>query len=360
MSRLLPLPPGWPAAVFAAAACFALGRAQAAPSAIVTAEFINEHAPYPECHAATIAETSPGHLVAAWFGGTKERNPDVCIWVARHEGGRWREAVNVANGVQADGTRYPTWNPVLFQPPSGPLALFYKVGPAPSRWWGMMMTSADGGKTWSAPRRLPGGILGPIKDKPVLLPDGAWLCPSSTEGGPAGWQVHFELTRDAGQTWQRIGPVADGPDLHAIQPTVLFDRDGRLQALCRTRNGVIARTWSADGGRHWSALERTALPNPNSGIDAVTLADGRQLLVYNDAAPPPSRPTKGPRYPLDVAISADGVTWHHVLTLESQPRGNGYAYPSVIQTADGLVRIVYTWNRQHIKYVVLDPRDLKP
>jgi predicted neuraminidase len=92
------------------------------------AEFINEHAPYPQCHASTIAEAAPGHLVAAWFGGTRERNPDVCIWVARHEEGRWLEAVNTASGLEADGTRYPTWNPVLFQPRQGPLVLFYKVG----------------------------------------------------------------------------------------------------------------------------------------------------------------------------------------------------------------------------------------
>ncbi len=335
-------------------------RGAGAASAVITEAFVNLHAPYPECHAATIAETSPGHLVAAWFGGTRERNPDVCIWVARHEGGRWLPAVNVANGLQADGTRYPTWNPVLFQPRSGPLVLFYKVGPKPAAWWGMMMTSDDGGKTWSRPRRLPPGVLGAIKDKPVTLPDGAWLCPSSTEGGPGGWQIHFELTRDQGRTWTVVGPVARGPDhLQAIQPTILFLRDGTLEALCRTRNGVIAVTRSHDEGRHWSPLEPTKLPNPNSGIDAVTLADGRLLLVYNNSAPPPSRPTKGPRYPLDVALSNDGVTWRHVLTLESKPMPSGYAYPSVIQTADGLVRIVYTWNRQHIKYVVLNPEALR-
>ncbi len=324
--------------------------------AVVSSSFINEHAPYPECHASTIAEVAPGKLVAAWFGGTRERAPDVGIWVARQEAGRWLDAVEVANGVQPDGTRLPTWNPVLFQPKDGPLVLFYKVGPSPSEWWGMMMTSADGGKSWGKPVRLPAGVLGPIKNKPVLLADGAWLCPSSTEGEAGGWQVHFEITRDAGKTWEVIGPVEKGNKLDAIQPSVLFHRDGRLQALCRTRNGVIATTWSSDGGKKWSPLESTGLPNPNSGIDAVTLADGRQLLVYNHSAPPPDRPTKGARWPLDVAVSSDGVKWQHVLTLEDQPSANGYAYPAVIQTSDGLVRITYTWNRQHIKYVVLDPK----
>jgi predicted neuraminidase len=336
------------------------GRAAEPPRhpAIISSAFINEHAPYPECHASTIVEVLPGKLVAAWFGGTREGAPDVGIWVARQEAGRWLDAVEVANGLQTDGTRLPTWNPVLFQPKDGPLVLFYKVGPSPSAWWGMMMTSADGGKSWNKPVRLPAGVLGPIKNKPVLLAGGTWLCPSSTEGGEAGWQVHFELTRDAGRTWEIIGPVEKGNKLDAIQPSVLFHRDGWLQALCRTRNGVIAATWSSDCGKKWSPLEPVGLPNPNSGIDAVTLADGRQLLVYNHSAPPPDRPTKGVRYPLDVAISSDGVKWQHVLTLEDQPCDNGYAYPAVIQTSDGLVHITYTWNRQHIKYVVLDPKQL--
>jgi len=337
----------------------AIGHAShAQTSAVISSEFIYERAPYPQCHASTIAEVAPGKLVAAWFGGTRERAPDVGIWLARQEEGRWSEPVEVANGVRPDGTRYPTWNPVLFQPPTGPLVLFYKVGPSPNEWWGAMMTSADGGKTWSKSRRLPDGVLGPIKDKPVVLADGAWLCPSSTESTSAGWQIHFELTRDAGNTWEVIGPVEKGKDrvFDAIQPTVLFHRDGRLQALCRTRNGVIATTWSKDGGKTWSALEAISLPNPNSGIDAVTLADGRQLLVYNQSAPPSEQPTKGVRYPLDVALSSDGVNWRHVLTLESEPCENGYAYPAVIQTSDGLVHVTYTWNRQRIKHVVLDPK----
>ena len=335
--------------------------AHAETSAVVSSEFIYEHAPYPQCHASTVAEVAPGKLVAAWFGGTRERAPDVGIWVARYEGQlSWSEPVEVANGLQPDGRRYPTWNPVLFQPPKGPLVLFYKVGPSPHEWWGMMMTSSDGGKSWSKSRRLPDGVLGPIKNKPVLLPDGAWLCPSSTESTNAGWQIHFELTRDAGNTWQITGPVDKGKEraFDAIQPTVLFHGDRRLQALCRTRNGVIATTWSRDGGKTWSALEATGLPNPNSGIDAVTLADGRQLLVYNHSAPPPERPTKGVRYPLDVAISSDGVNWQHVLTLESEPCENGYAYPAVIQTSDGLVHVTYTWDRKRIKHVVLDPQKL--
>jgi predicted neuraminidase len=299
-------------------------RLSAAP-AVLLAELINEHAPYPECHASTIVETAPGKLVAAWFGGTKERNPDVGIWVAHRVDGQWEPAVEVANGIQPNNApRLPTWNPVLFQAPHGPLILFYKVGPSASRWWGEMKTSADGGRTWSAAHRLPEGIIGPVKNKPVVLPDGAWLSGSSTEGNSDGWRAHFELSRDAGATWTKIGPVGKGVGFDAIQPSILFHKGGALEAVCRTKQGVIAQTWSKDGGKTWSALTATDLPNPNSGIDAVTLADGRQLLVYNHTGHRANEP-KGDRFPLDVALSSDGVTWKHVLTLENAPVVSGYA-----------------------------------
>src|SRR5688500_6958952 len=119
--------------------------------------------------------------MVAWFGGTDEGNPDVGIWTSRNLNGKWSTPVEVANGVQTDSKRHPCRNPVLFQPKTGPLMLFYKVGPSPSRWWGMLSTSMDEGKTWSAPQRLPDGILGPIRSKPIQLGDGTILCGSSTE-----------------------------------------------------------------------------------------------------------------------------------------------------------------------------------
>jgi len=325
--------------------------------AVLSTGLINEGAPYPGCHASTIVETAPGKIVAAWFGGTEERHPDVCIYVAHLEGGHWTPGVAVANGVQTDGPRQPTWNPVLFAPKDAPLQLFYKAGPSPSAWWGMVMTSGDGGTSWSAPRRLPAGILGPIKNKPVVLPDGGWLSPSSTEDNKEGWLVHFEHSGDAGQTWQKWGPIGKGPGFEAIQPSILFHKDGRLQALCRSKQGVLTQTWSGDGGKTWSALTAAALPNPNSGIDALTLADGRQLVVYNHAAHRPDEPT-GDRCPLDVAVSEDGLAWHHALTLEAEPCENGYAYPAVIQAADGKIHLTYTVNRRSIRHVVLDPQKL--
>ena len=333
--------------------------AQSQHPAIRVAEYLNDHAPYPQCHASTIAEVSPGRLVAAWFGGTRESAPDVGIWVTRFDAGRWTEPVEVANGVQPDGTRHPTWNPVLFAAPSQPLRLFYKVGPSPRAWWGMVKTSTDGGATWSEAARLPPPLLGPIKNKPVVLADGSWLSASSTEDSPTGWRVHVERSQDAGRTWAFIGPIDKGSwDLEAIQGSFLLPHDGRLQMVGRTRSGMVFSTWSADGGRSWSPLVPLGLPNPNAGTDAITLQDGRHLIVYNDSAPAPGT-RSGKRYPLVIALSADGVCWNKAAVIEDQPIPDGYAYPAVIQASDGLVHITYTWNRQRIKHVVVDPRQLQ-
>jgi len=320
---------------------------------IITNEFIFEKAPYPECHAATIAETKQG-LVAAWFGGTKERNPDVCIWVSRLVNGKWTEAINVANGIQNDTLRYACWNPVLYQVSGGDLLLFYKIGPSPAKWKGFFRSSKDGGITWSAQQALPNGILGPVKNKPVTLKNGDILSPSGTEND--GAKVHFELSSDKGKTWRVIGPLNDGKTVKALQPTILFHRGDSLQMLCRTQNRAIYESWSADNGNTWSPLDKTSLPNNNSGIDGVTLKDGRQLLVYNHVLPPGNL-AKGARTPLNVAVSNDGKTWYAALILEDSPISQ-YSYPSVIQTADGLVHIVYTWRRQRIKHVVIDPKKL--
>jgi predicted neuraminidase len=334
----------------------AVGAArQAAPAAKPQGEFVYDTGPYPQVHASTLVETTSGTLLTAWFGGTEEGHDDVSIWLARRENGRWSPGVKVADGVQRAGKRHPTWNPVLFQPRGGPLQLYYKVGPSPREWWGMVIESTDDGRTWGAPRRLPDGILGPIKNKPVVLTDGSWLSPSSDESD--GWRVHFEHSRDAGKTWRKIGPVATGPKLEAIQPSVLLHKDGRLQALCRSKQGVVAQTWSKDGGRTWTPLTAAPLPNPNSGTDAVTLADGRHVIVYNHSGHRPHE-AKGNRWPLDVAISDDGLDWRRVVTLETQPNKAGYAYPAVIQSSDGFVHITYTWDRTRIKHVVLDPKKL--
>ncbi len=324
---------------------------------ILVDEFVYESAPFPQAHSATIAET-PAGLVTAFFGGTKERNPDVCIWVSRMVNGKWTAPQNVADGVMPD-KRYPTWNPVLFQVPNGELLLFYKIGPSPSTWKGWMRSSKDNGATWSEAKALPDGFIGPVKNKPVLLSNGNLICPTSTEGNAQGnsWQVHFEITPDFGKTWRKVGPLKAAKDINAIQPSVLDHGNGKLQILARSRNRALLQSWSYDNGENWSPLAKTTLPNNNSGTDAVTMKNGRFALVYNHVLPPGDL-AKGPRTPLNLSISKNGTKWYAAAILEDSPISQ-YSYPSIIQTKDGLLHIVYTWRRERIKHVVVDPAKLK-
>lgn len=326
---------------------------------LVKRQFIYETAPFPECHASTI-EVTPAGLVAAWFGGTGEKFPDVGIWVSRQIDGQWLPPVEVADGVQytlTDGKvhRHPTWNPVLFQYPDGPLMLFWKCGPTPSTWWGLMAESHDNGQTWNNAHRLPEHIEGPVRNKPILLGNGTLLSGSSTEFD--GWRVHFELTADQCKTWQRTPAIHDGKTIGAIQPTLLKHPDGSIQALCRNKNadGPILSTVSKDDGKTWSELTAIDLPNPNSGIDGVTLADGRHLLVYNHTHRNVGSPRA--REMMNVALSSDGFHWQAALTLDNEPKAE-FSYPAVIQSPDGLVHITYTWKRKKITHVVVKPDEL--
>ena len=315
-----------------------------------------DNKPTPECHASTIAHTSNG-LVAAWFAGAHEKNSDVGIWFSRHEDGKWCAPWELVDGSEGEEKELPCWNPVLFQPIEGPLLLFYKVGPDPRQWWGMLITSDDGGITWSKPRKLGendviGHLLGPVKNKPLQLKDGSILCPSSSEHNR--WRVHFELTRDLGKTWQVIGPIHDGKEFGAIQPSILNHGNGRLQIMCRSGQKVVTQAWSDDNGASWGPMNASPLPNPNAGTDALTLKDGRHLIVYNHT----TRKTGG-RTMLNVAVSKDGKSWDPVMTLEKKDRGE-FSYPAVIQAPDNSIHIVYTYLRQSVKHAVIDPSELKP
>ena len=326
---------------------------------LVSEGFVFTKAKFPQCHASSLCETTRG-LVVTWFGGTKEKAKDVGIWTSYNDGSGWTSPNEWANGVQHDELRHPCWNPVLYQPPGdAPTLLFFKVGPDPRTWWGEMMVSYDRGRTFRERRRLPEGIDGPVRCKPILLPDGKTLLSgSSTEHD--GWRVHFEKTTlfdgQPSGTWKRIGPINTAEEFNAIQPTFLQHRDGKLQVLCRTKESVIATSFSEDGGETWSKLEATNLPNPNSGIENVTLQDGRHLLIYNHLGSGDSG--WGRRGMLNLAISEDGRTWKKVAVLE-QEKGAEFSYPAIIQAEDGLVHMTYTWKRQRIKHVVVDPAALK-
>jgi predicted neuraminidase len=312
---------------------------------VVKNELVFKNPPFASCHASTIVEVTPDKFIASWFGGTEEGHNDVGIWLSTLEKGKWSKPVLMAEGVDKD-KRYPCWNPVLFKSKEGKVFLFYKVGPSPEEWWGMVRTSTDNGKKWSAPQALPNGILGPIKNKPVQLPDGTILSPSSVEVGK-NWKAHIERSKDLGKTWEKIS-IDPKSELNVIQPSILIYPDNKLQILCRSRENALAEAWSDDNGTTWTTVYRTSLPNPNSGTDAVTLKNGSQLLIYN-----PTIRGKGGRAKLNVAISKDGRKWEDIAIMENEEEGE-FSYPAIIQATDGKVHITYTYNRNNVKYVVLE------
>lgn len=311
-------------------------------------EFIyGDEAHIPSCHASTLVELDNGDILAAWFGGKDEGDKSVEIWLSRRSGGKWSKPVAMTHYPDQ-----PTWNPVLFRDSSNKIWLFFKVGPNPREWTGAYRTSTDNGKSWSNVVLLPGGVLGPVKNKPIQLQNGNIVCGTSVEAWHV-WTGWTDISSDGGKTWKIGGPIMipDQP-WGVIQPTLWEYAPGKLRALLRSRNiGYIIESHSNDGGMTWSpGLVRKDLPHPGSGIDAVRMKDGTIALVYNH--------TQHGRSPLNIAFSKDnGETFGTPYVLEDI-RGE-FSYPAIIQAKDGSLHITYTWRREKIKYVVIDPNDLQ-
>lgn len=314
---------------------------------VVSESYISDTLQYAQCHASSILETKDG-LLLSFFGGPYERHPEVSIYTAAYTNSQWQKPQKVADG-KVDTTSFPTWNPVLFRNANNQIDLFYKVGPSPNDWWGMVMHSSDVGKTWSTPEKLSNGILGPIRNKPIQLKSGVIISPSSTEESHELWKSHIERSTDGGQTWTKID-IPSPDSVKVIQPTLLVYPDESIQALLRSNQNVVMESWSEDEGKTWSEVQPTTIPHPNSGIDAITLQSGAKLLVNN---PLPSGDSwEAGRNKLDLYYSTDGKSWQTIIHLENEPDGE-FSYPCIIQTSDGLVHTTYTYNRRQIKHVVL-------
>lgn len=307
---------------------------------IILEEFVFENPPFATCHASTLTEAQKGTLLCSWFAGSEEGAEDVKIWIARNNKKKWSLPAVVAEEER------PCWNPVLYTMPSGDILLFYKAGGHPQLWSGFVKRSTDGGDTWLNSPNLPAGVIGPVKNRPLLLDDGTLLCGSSLESWKR-WGCWIDITSDKGATWKKSTPINVESQLFGIiQPALVFSKD-KIRLFARSHQiGYICTAESSDRGITWSSATLTNLPNPNSAIDAINLSDGRILLVYNHS--------KENRHPLNVALSSDGgETWDMKLVLETEP--GEFSYPCVIQTKNKLIHISYTWNRKNIKHVVLDP-----
>lgn len=310
-------------------------------SAEILEEFIFEDPPFVSCHASTITETSSGKLLCAYFAGSEEGAKDVGIWLSVRTKEGWSDPQLIAKDSEV-----ACWNPVLFTMPSGEILLFYKVGPHPSCWSGVLKRSHDEGKHWTKEELLPAGILGPVKNKPLLLKDGTLLCGSSIETWQR-WGCWIDFTSDRGKTWDKSAPINLKKDFFGIiQPCLFFGSPGEIRLLARSyKTRAICTATSKDEGRTWTTAIPIDLPNPNAGIDAVCLDEGPVVLVYNHSSTE--------RTPLNLAFSKDGGKhWHPSLVLEDAP--GEYSYPSVIQTRDHQIHITYTYNRTCIKHVTIN------
>jgi predicted neuraminidase len=313
-------------------------------SPILYQEFVFKKPPFISCHASTLTQNQKGEILCAWFAGSEEGANDVAIWLARRDEKKWSLPHEVAKEDR------PCWNPVLYSMPSGIIFLFYKAGPNPQSWSGLFKRSMDGGYSWSNTIDLPAGIIGPVRNRPLLLSNGTLLCGSSIESWRR-WGCWMDMTSDLGDTWTKSTPINVNSQLFGIiQPALVFFDQDKIRLLARSHQiGYICSAESSDQGMTWTAALPTDLPNPNSAIDAINLEDGRILLVYNHS--------QEERYPLNIALSEDGgKTWKMKWVLENAP--GEYSYPCVIQTKDKKVHISYTWNRKNIKYVILDPSQI--
>jgi predicted neuraminidase len=302
-------------------------------------------------HASTLVEYKPNEIMAAWFGGKYEGAKDVGIYIANCKDQKWSQPKELIKPLIQKGDTLPCWNPVLFKSKSQNLYLFYKVGKNPREWFGAMIVSKDNGTTWSDPKYLPEGILGPIRNKPIESEPGIILCGSSTETVKKNiWSVHVETYTEATDSWKKI-EIENPKNLEIIQPTFLLHGKNEIQMLSRSKHNKVVSSWSIDNGKSWIKTDTINVVNSNSGIDALTINKKMFLLVNNPL--PQGKDWFYGRNILDVEYSNDGISWKKLFDLEKEEKGE-FSYPAIIQTTDKKVHVLYTYDRKFIKHVTFD------
>ena len=328
-----------------------------APSPIFTEELINPDSPMRMSHVASICELPDGRLAAAWYAGSREGARDVAIYLAAQERGQaiWTTPRAILTPEQAGRDLHravrKVGNPLIFSDAAGKLRLLY-VTISVGGWSGSSLnltTSTDEGESWSPSRRL---TLSPffnvselVRNRPAPLADGSWLVPIYHEC--LGKFPELLCLRDRPEglsaTKRRItgGRSVLQPALAALSTNsgLAFLRD------CSPRKRIsVART--DDAGQTWSSPQPLDLPNPDSGLTALRLTDGRVMLAFNDSA--------AGRGNLSLAVSDDeGRTWRRLATL-AEEAGAEFSYPFLLQARDGKIHLVYTWKRKAIKHVAFN------
>lgn len=318
-------------------------------------EIINPGQGLPMVHVASLAAGADGMLSAVWYGGTRECADDVRIYFAQRESGsEWTapRAVMTRGQAEQDLGRplRSLGNAILLPGKEGELRLLF-VTIAMGKWSGSQLNlsvSRDGGLTWSRAERLtlspffnfselvrnaPLRLAGPLTNQ---LPSGGWCVPVYQEflgKFPELLWLGEDEARDARKT-----RIAGG--CTSFQPTVVPLDGSRAVALMRDYTDArrIFRSMGDDGGLAWSPPAPTDLPNPDAGISALRLSDGRLLLAYNNSTTA--------RDNLSLALSGDeGRTWSRLVMLENEPAAT-FSYPYLMRDPSGLIHIAYTLRGQ--------------
>jgi predicted neuraminidase len=324
---------------------------------------------FQNCHASTVVKLSNDDLLVAFFAGTKEGTGDTAIWLSRKTKNGWEEPKRVVFGVGI-----PHWNPSLFYQ-NNKIWLFYKTGFDVHSWITRYVTSEDNAETWSVSKELvplDPSPRGPVKNKVILLSNGAWLAPGSVEE-KRSWDAFTDYSSNQGLTWKKsdlvkfnhqlgtpleernlweglVGNALWENDLSKvsnwdgiIQPSLWESQEGLVHMMCRSTRGYIYRSDSIDFGKTWCESYPISLPNNNSGIDVVKMENGILALVYN-----PVSGNWSARTPLTISFSEDnGITWTDHFHLETE--SGEFSYPAIITEGNELF-ITYTVNRNNIAF----------
>jgi len=298
------------------------------------------------CHCATLIRTPSGDLLAAWYAYPEEEYKNAQLVLARQvqesTGPRWFPSQTIL-----PPSVYSMGNPVLVLAPKGRIYLFF-VGLKGSYWNDadlQAVSSDNDGHTWTDPvsLQLPAGTM--VRGTPLVGYD-ELLLPVYEERSK---QAILLVSAPPYRTWRAAYRFEDPP---LIQPTLVREAHEGLTMYFRatTEPKKIWRSVSRNEGKTWSIPIQTPLPNPLSGISAVS-GGGVTALIYNHT-------TEHQRYPLSVSVTQDmGVTWSqpwHFETVEHE-----VSYPCFIHDGKGMFHGVYSYNRRMIKYVTFPEEEFQ-
>ncbi len=298
-------------------------------------------------HPASITELNNGDLYIAYYGGAGEYDSETAVYGSRCKKGQhaWSAPEVIADTpFRGDG------NPVVWQAPDGVVWLFYVnlYGKTWSEARVKAKISEDGAQTWSDSFMLTMEIGTMARGKPIVLLNGDYLLPMYFETGDdrestsAETASYFLRFNPKTKTWTETNRIRSSNG--NLQPQVVQLDEKNLVCFMRRgggfgpgTKGYIMRSESHDGGYTWSDAVDTEFRNPNSAVDVVKLKNGHIALVYNDHM--------YERTPLSIAISTDGAkTFPYRRNIGGGD--NTFAYPYMIQTADGKLLVLYTTNNR--------------